>query len=238
MSIEPYIQDEKQSDLQGMLTDENLQLNRDFQMNDLVNLFFKPSKFATTGLNFVKSNYIYILALIVGLAKATDRIDKQGMKYSLTMKESDLINSIMNNWAVFWIYAVLIGIFGVFLIYWIWGSWYSVRIKWSGCKDIDFKEGRALYMWTAAMGNAPFLISMIVSTFMYKNFVEYFATESMLSYIFIVIPFWKCICDYKILRARYNLRRWPARMWFIILPYLLMLSGFALMIMGYLMMEM
>lgn len=129
------------------------------------------------------------------------------------------------SWPTYWILVLIMSIPSGMFIWWISGWWYKVRIKWSGAKQPDPFESRLTYIFSSFVYTAPTIALYFSTAFFFKNPWEAYSFESDNFYIAGVLflaytlPYlWSVLVSYKGVTTRFNLIKWKAKLWFIILP--------------------
>jgi hypothetical protein len=68
---------------------------------------------------------------------------------------------------------------------------------------------------------APLILYTVVETATYADAVEAYQAESLWPLLLIVFLFWSLVTSYCGVRTLFQVSRWRARMWFMILPGIL-----------------
>ena len=183
----------------------------------LAALFFRPSRlFADLTPLKAKPPWI-IVAWIGGVSSAIDRADRLMLKSDLTGNESSTMQ-LLDSWAAFWPFILMVGAFNAALIWLIGGWWYRVRLNWSGAANADPFSARIVYGYTNLITALPAITATLISTFVYESYRAAWNADEAWSALLLVFIVWECIASYKGVRVAFEVGKWKARFWFLILP--------------------
>lgn len=195
-------------------------------------IFFKPRKFFSDLSILMQRRYVVAVTLVCGCAQAIDRIDQELVKVMLRedAPRSEFIQLITDNWLYYWGAVLGYGAIGALFLWWIGGWWYRVRLQWSGAVEPDPRLARVVYIYASFVLAAPTVIASLIYMGFYDSYTQAFNSEEIYSLVLVIFPFWSLITSYIGIRVHFEVSRWRARTWFIILPallYLLVFGGFA-----------
>ena len=192
-----------------------------FFFKNLHLLFFKPSLFfKDLGLLNVPL-LVHVSLWLIGISNAVDRIDQKLMKSDLgtaTNPNQLMLDAISGGWLVFFLIVAGIGAVGAFFV-WLIGGWlYNLRLSWSGAGEFDKVNGRLIYVFSSLIAVIPHIAILLVSAFLYQDYITTFYADEYWSSIIIIFPFWAVIVSYKGVLANFNVVKWKALLWFVVLP--------------------
>ncbi len=199
-------------------------------------LFFKPSVFFKE-LDLLNTPFlVYISLWLFGMSNAVDKIDQKLIKTDLgtvTSSNQFLLDAISGGWSLFFIMIAGIGAFGAFFIWLIGGWFYNLRLSWSGAGEFDKVSGRLIYVLSNLVVVIPHLIVVLISATLYQDYVAAFSADEYWSSLIIIFPFWATYVSYQAILANFNVVKWKALLWFVILPVLFYLLAFGVVVWAY-----
>ena len=172
-----------------------------------------------------------------------------GAYFAIEQMRQDLSSAILGNpqpgwytwgqpavesWLVFWPLVALFGCVGGLIIWWIGGWWFNLRVRFSGDREFSRREGRLVYTYSNAVMSVPVVLYALIATLRFSNYADAVTSADPWFLLVLIFPFWSVATEYKGVRARFQVRKWRARFWFVILPavaFFIILGalGFALM---------
>jgi hypothetical protein len=150
-----------------------------------------------------------------------DRIDNKMMKAELGKSRSSWEAFgpwLTESWTHYWAFMLCIGLISGLFLWYFGGWWYRLRLKWSGATDIEKTIPRAIYIYQNFVAAVPIIIVTIIQTFVFSNYYEAWVADESWSSVAIIFIFWSCITSYIAASTLFNLTKWKARLWFLILP--------------------
>ena len=203
----------------------------------VIELFFRPGEFFKDLSILLQPRYVIPVCWIYGMSSAIDRIDQQIFRKEIgnTTAQSEFITSLAENWIFYWVFVLASGAISGLFLWWIGGWWYRKRLQWSGAVDPDPRLARVVYVYASFVLSAPMVINSLIATMVYDNYSQAYYSEESWSLLFLIFPFWSLFTSYRGSRTCFAVSKWKARIWFIILPFLLYLISFGV-IVGVLMM--
>jgi len=199
-------------------------------MRHLIDLFIRPRRFFSSQLALGKTPYVLFVTLCFGMAEAISRIDMEMMRAELGQPRPGwqvLGPLVTESWVGFWLWVLFVGAIGAALIWWIGGWWYRVRLKWCGAQNPDKRLTRLVYVYASFVYAAPSVTLPLAWTLIYPNYAVAYSAGDLFSALFLIFPFWSLIASYVGARTVFEVSRWKARVWFLLLPAL-----FYLVVMG------
>jgi len=183
----------------------------------LADLFFRPSRLFAD-LTPLKTKPLWIIvAWICGVSSAIDRADTVMLKSDLSGNESPSMQ-LLDSWAAFWPFILIVGSFYAALVWLIGGWWYRVRLKWSGDANADRFSARIVFSYTSLITALPAIAATLISTFVYESYRAAWSSDEAWSALLVVFIAWDIIASYKGVRVAFAVTKWKARLWFLILP--------------------
>jgi Yip1 domain len=197
----------------------------------LINLFVRPRRFFSSQLAFGQTLYVVIVTWCYGVANAIDRIDQELVRAEVGRPRrgwEQLAPMITESWLGFWAWVLAFGAIGGLLLWLIGGWWYRVRLKWSGAHEPDKRLARLVYVYSSFVQSGPVVAFTLVSTIVYADYAQAYASESSYAVLLLLFPFWSLISSYLGVLTLFEVSRWKARIWFVILPGLLYIVALGL----------
>ena len=115
------------------------------------------------------------------------------------------------------------------VMYWgIGGWWQRVRIGWSGAPRPDKRLARLVYIYASFVAAGPAFALALIQTAFYANYAEAYAGDEMYSMVILVFPFWSLVTSIIGVRSLFEVIKWRALLWFLILPGILYFFAFGL----------
>jgi len=190
----------------------------------LVGALVKSSLTSPITLPLTAAGNIFIAMWLYGIASAMDRIEINMVKAENRTGLENLpsyLDSITQSWMIYWAFVLGVGLFSGALMLYIGGWWYRVRLGWSGHKDADKGLARAVYVFASLVWALPMVLVVLADTLTYSNFIEYYNADAPWQTVMIVFPFWAVVASYKGATARFQLKKIPGMIWFLILPIII-----------------
>jgi hypothetical protein len=184
-------------------------------------LFINPKTFFEENLSDSKLQPAYFsLAIVVyGIGFGIDRLDRQLLKYDLQGRLADL--DYLNDWAGYWVFAVIGGIIGGYISYLIGGWFFNVRLKWSkGTGDID--KSRYIYLYSGVVSSSIIfltaLVSMLLNDKPYDPGSEFNLWSLTVLILLMFFIYYSVFVSYTGVRAITDADKLRSVIWFLILP--------------------
>ena len=196
----------------------------------VIELFLRPRKFFSDLSILTQKKYVIAVTWIFGISNAIDRIDKEMLKTDLKPRatNADFISLITESWLNFWAFVLVSGAVSAVFLWWIGGWWYRKRLYWCGAQEADHRLARVVYIYASFVIAAPAFVITLIQFGIYDNYTQVYHSEALWPTIFLIFPFWSLVTSYIGIRTVFNVSKWKARMWFIILPgflYLILFAG-------------
>ena len=191
----------------------------------LIELFFQPRRFFSDLNVLTQTRYVVCVTLVFGLSQAIDKIDQEMLKIGMKpdTPKAEFIHMITDSWLNYWGFVLVYGAISALFLWWIGGWWYRKRLEWSGAVDPDHRLARVVYIYASFVLAAPITISSLIYMSFYENYTLAFNSDETWSLLILIFPFWSLITG---IRTTFEVSRWKARTWFIILPALLYITVF------------
>jgi hypothetical protein len=181
----------------------------------LLYLVFRPKSFFETFVIRSVPVLTAITAWIYGTAGVMDRIETRVV---LSSRSNPIYDVMRQDWLVYWIGAAVLGLLGGAMYYAIGGWWYSVRLRWSGAQNPDRYLARRVYIYSAQAYAVPYLLYTAWESTTYASPAAASNADDVWAFLVIAAMFWSIYISYRGVRTAFDVRRWLARLWFLILP--------------------
>jgi len=195
----------------------------------LIDLFIRPRKFFAGQLALGKTPYVILVTWCYGISSAIDRIDRELIRAELGSPRpgwDQFGPLITESWLGFWVTVLLLGVIGGLFLWWIGGWWYRVRVRWSGVNEPDKRLARLLFVYSSFVHSGPAVALAVAMTMAYPNYAQAYSSDEPYTLLLLVFPFWSVITSYAGVRTLFQVSRWKARIWFVILPCLFYIMVF------------
>lgn len=194
----------------------------------VIELFFRPGKFFSDLSILMQTRYIVAVTFVFGLSDAIDNIDQEMLKASLKADSgrAEFIAMITDTWINYWGFVIVYGSISAVFLWWIGGWWYRKRLEWSGAVDPDHRLARVVYIYASFVLAAPIVISSLIYTTFYDSYTEAYNADELWSLLILIFPFWSLVTSYIGIRTTFEVSKWKASIWFVILPGLLYITVF------------
>jgi len=198
----------------------------------MASLFLRPRQFFSGHLALGSTPYVVFVTYACGLAFSADRIDSRLMRTDLG-GSAPLIVNVAESWPLYWATVLGFGLISALLLWSIGGWWYRVRIKWSGHADPDAKQARLVFIYATFVWALPAILASVIASLIYPSYLAYWNADQAWSAVLMIFPFWSCVVSYLGVTAVFQMSKWKARIWFLILPLLLYGGGFLMVVLAY-----
>lgn len=204
-----------------MFTESEIQKNNiESALNPkrIVQLFLKPKTFFENIKKF-DMRHIHIVTYSVAILTVMDRIDGKLVKNTLSANpDFSAYSFILDSWGGYWFSVLGLATIASIIVWFFYGWWYEIRLKWCGVENIDTSLARQVNVLQWFVVAFPTIITAIVQTFLYGNYLETFLSEEIWSgIIFILFSFYSCWVSYTASKVVFSANN-KALMWFLILP--------------------
>ncbi len=196
-----------------------------WNLDALVDLLLRPERFFGVLLNSRFQEFPFLAIWIWGVAGAMDQIDTRLMLKEMTIGTSGLAE-IASSWPRLWITIVVVGLIRGPFAWLIGGWWYRMRLRFSGAKDVHPRHARYVYLYSNLVYGVPLLIVLALDTGFYPNYKSA-ALGGAFWLSLLATALWSIFVSYRAAIGCFGVRRNPARIWFLILP-IVILGGIAL----------
>lgn len=187
-------------------------------------LFIRPNDFFKRNLteSSIQPAYFSLAIIVFGIGYGIDRLDRQLTKYDLKGKLDDL--DFINNWIGYWIFAIIGGIIGGYILYLIGGWFFNVRLKWSkGTGDID--KSRYIYLYSGVVSSSVIilttLVSMLINNKPYDSEAEFNLWDLTSLILLVFFIYYSVFVSYTGVQTITDADKLRSKIWFLILPILL-----------------
>ncbi len=193
----------------------------EWRLEDLLDLFVRPSRFFSSRQPFLADDAILIVAWIAGINSAIGRIEQRMVRADAGGGEVPAM--IAESWLGFWITAILAGLLSALLLWHLGAWWYRVRLNWSGANESNSERARVVFLYSRLVWAGPALLTQVIDTFRFEHYLESWNYESLVPLLLLVFPFWSFVVSYRGVRTVFAVRRGPALWWFLIAPSIMFL---------------
>lgn len=188
----------------------------------LGDLFIRPTRFFQN-VDLGRGRAWEVAILLVGMSGAIGRIDQNLTRADLGRPRpgwETLGPMLTESWIGFWGFVLVAGAIGAVFIWYLGGWFYNLRLRWSGARTFDKREGRLVYTFSGLVAAIPSLLYVVIATAVFPNYQAAWDSEELWSVVLLAFPFWAVIASYLGVRARFAVSPMRARIWFLILPIL------------------
>lgn len=197
---------------------QDIKIDSVISPKQIAKLYFKPKEFF---LNFMKLDmkYIHLATYLVAVFFVMDRIDIR----ILTALASDTPNYssysfILDNWLNYWFVVTGIGAVASFVVWFFYGWWYELRLKWCGVQKPDSTLVRQVNVMQWFIVALPVVLVTITQTFIYDNYLNtFFSDELVSSFVILFFSIYSCWSSYVATKVLFSVDK-RAILWFLILP--------------------
>ncbi|MEM9090154.1 MAG: hypothetical protein AAGC93_15565 [Cyanobacteria bacterium P01_F01_bin.53] len=200
-----------------------------FRPSHLINIFLNTREFFSPDAALGNQGYLTIACWLVGISIAITRLEQQLVKAELGRSGLNLnIFELLLTWPVFWPLVLALGLVAGWLLWFIGGWWFRLRLKFSGAPDPDPRMSRLVMVYAGLVSSLPHIAFVMWWTLLYENYLAAYAQDLVLTIVLFSLSFWELFSAYRGVRTLFSVDKWRARLWFIILPALLYLMTFGL----------
>lgn len=187
----------------------------------LFHLFFRPKRFFA---HFPRMATAFTLAYatwIVGIAGVMSRISMEQIKEDFGRSGSAILDAALESWPSYWLFCAAAGALGGMMFYAIGGWWYRVRLELSGADWPDARLARRVYIFASLIADLPLVLVTASQAAFYATPLAAERADPGWWYLgMMLLPFWSVYASYRGVRTLFDVVRWKARIWFLVLPSL------------------
>jgi len=204
---------------------------RTLRFADFVNLYTRPRLFFAGGINLADKRFLLPVAWVLGISAQFDRLDTEIMRNDLGETRSvwRVVEPLVTDgWFLYWTWCLGLGVIAAFIVYFVGGWWYRMRLRFSGAKDLDTKMPRYLNAYSSFVLALAGLLLTIGYTLVFPNYIAAYNSDEMVAILLPVFIFWSVAVSYIGATEVFSVSRSKARFWFLILPvafYIILLGG-------------
>ncbi len=195
----------------------------------LVDLFLRPVHFLRSELALGQTPYVLLVTWCYGISSAVERLDSELLRAEVGSPRpswEQLEPIVLGSWTGFWTWVAVIGAAGGLFAWWIGGWWYRMRLSFSGARDPDRRLARLVLVYTSFVFAGPSVLVALAYTILYENYRVAYETAELLPLVLVFFVFWSVLTSYTGAITVFDVSRWRARLWFLILPVLVYLTVF------------
>ncbi len=224
-SVRTYDENVKESS-----EDIDFHTGRSLTLLDLFHLFVKPRTFFSDQIALGNKPYLAFVLFIVGFGYFLERLDKNLLKIELGTETTTLWLGIASSQSFFlgagFVSAIISGV----MIWHLGGWWYKKRLEWCGAMDdLDFYDqetmvfdSRTVFVYSSFIRAFPSVLVALIALPIHGSYYNYFIHESQADLLLLLFPVWSIIVSYIGVRTVFTVKKGLARLWFLILPLLLL----------------
>jgi len=192
-------------------------------------LYLQPHRFFTNRFTDLTGDppYFALAVIVFGMGAGIDRLDTQFVKMAAQGRLESM--DFLNAWIPYWLFAAIAGTIGGYLWYLI-GSWFfNVRLQWSKGPD-NLVLSRHIYLFSGVVSSAVLILITFINMFLYEK--PYVEDESLWAWDLIVLALVLFFSFYSVYVSYIGARTTGAdafrsRIWFLILPCILLVTVYA-----------
>lgn len=189
---------------------------------DLLDLFSRPRQFFAGSLDLGATRYMFPAVWIVGISAQIDRLDTEILRHDFdaTRRSWEIIGPIVTgSWWAFWAWCLGVGLISGGLVYLVGGWWYRMRLYMSGSgRSVDPYEVRQVYIFSSLVVAVPGVLMVLAFTAIYPSYIAAYNADEYVSTFLILFVFWSVAVSYIGVTTTFEVTKWKARTWFLILP--------------------
>jgi hypothetical protein len=183
-------------------------------------LLFHPTRFFQT-ISIGRGRVWLVAVLALGVSTTIARIDQNMLRADLGRPRpgwQTVEPYVTQSWIGFWIFVLAFGVISAIAQWYLWGWWYTVRLRWSGAVDADRRTARLVLIFAAAVWSVPSVVWAVISTVVYPHHRAAWESTTIWALLLVPFLFWSVVVSYKGVRATFPVRPRAARTWFLMLP--------------------
>lgn len=208
---------------------------------NLFNLFFRPQRFFMAKTSYQENLPVFLTAWIVGIANVIDRVSKNLMRDSQDLQpriySGPYLELADTAWPNFWIGVVIAGLIAAGVLWIFGGWWYRVRLDFSGVPQTDRYLARVVYIYSTLIYALPVVFFTGLYTWFYSSYRVAYNGEDLYTLLMPLFLFWSIYVSYRGVRTAFPVRKWRARIWFLIVPSLIYGAAFIIAIVALMQMD-
>jgi len=195
-------------------------------------LYLRPDEYFKSVVSS-RQTFPILLMWLCGIAPALERDQTRRLMGDI-LEHVNLFRGPLGSWVALWTGAIIIGAFSGILLWLIGGWWFRMRLLLSGAHNPDPLSARLVYIHAYSAWAIPFIVLQLTLVTRYFSALQA-RPDTSFWLTNLVLPFWSIYLSYRGAVSCFEVRRTPARVWFLILPsglfslvlVLLLVSGFA-----------
>jgi hypothetical protein len=190
----------------------------------LVDLYFRPRRYFSKIHDLDHRSALFISAVLTGIAGSMNRIDKKIIQAELGYANKgweNIASWLLSSWLNYWLVVVATGLIGAVFFWYMGGWWYKKRLQWSGATELSSILTRRVYTMQELVLSGPTVIYALVQTALFSNYREAWRADELWTSSLLVFVFWSCWTSYVAATSVFQVSKFKARIWFLILPVLL-----------------
>lgn len=220
VQVEPIIETEVQNEVNA---------TSPFSPSNLFNLFFRPRRFYSDNIAFNKGPYLLIFAFLYSVALTIDRIDDQLFRSSNgASSRADFLYELTDSWSSFLLFVLIVSVGGAIIVWSISIALYQIRLNFSEVKNSDKHIARAVYFSSGFVQALPVVLSTFIALLFYPSYRAFYNSDmaTVTGIVTMILYVWSVVISYIGVRTRFDVHKWKARIWFLILPLFIAIGSF------------
>ena len=186
----------------------------------LRDLLIRPKRYFSTISEF-SPGVMFICAALMGIAGSISRVEKRLAQAELGRTSASWETTaswLLSSWINYWIIVVAAGLVGAWLLWYVGGWWYKLRLEWSGATKPSASLARRVYTMQDLVVSGPIVLITLLQTALFPNFGSAWEAEEIWSSSPVIFMFWSCWTSYAAVTTAFQVSITRARVWFLILP--------------------
>ncbi|GEM_PF-3141893 len=192
--------------------------------------FFQPTRFMRSWGAHIADPTMFAIIWITGASSAAGFFEN-----NVTLAKR--FAWVPKSWLEFFIAITIVGLLRGMVIYALGTLWFRARLHLSGSRNHEWRDASRAYMIPGIAKHTFGLLYLISAALRYDSFTTYTQSggfiEGLLVLVTIfILQIWSSVTLTAAVFALFQVKRAPALVWFLILPVLLRLLGFAALAIG------
>ncbi len=183
-------------------------------------MLVRPDRFFPKLVAACGKGFPFLAIWIVGAGAAVDRLDTRMLTENLRSTLGAVRpNLILSSWTATWTGVIVSGLISGLLIWLVLGWWYRMRLRLCGARP-PARAARNVYIHARLIVGVVSLTWLALQTPFYENYREAWSSASV-AWGWMIVLFWSSWISYRGVVSCFEVRPVAARVWFLILPWLL-----------------
>ena len=175
-------------------------------------LYLRPDEYFKSVLSSGQT-FPFLVMWPCGIATILDRAQMASV-----LGRPAVLRGLLGSWFALWTAAIIMGALSGILVWFIGGWWFRMRLRFSGARNADPLSARLVYIHAFSSGAIPSIVRVLILVPRYSSVYQALSDDSFIL-TSLVLPFWSIYLAYRGAVGSFEVRRTPARIWFLILPW-------------------